>query len=42
MLDDETILKLYSEDRYSVLTVEEKLRLIELKCKDEKNELYNN
>lgn len=39
MLDDETILKIYSSGRYSLLTVEEKLRLIKLKCKEEKDEV---
>jgi hypothetical protein len=36
MRDDETILKLYSEDRYDKLTAEERVRLCALREKDEK------
>jgi hypothetical protein len=39
MRSDETILKLYSEDKWEKLTTDEKLRLIQLRAKDE---LHNN
>ena len=40
MRDDETILKLYSEDRYGELTVDEKLRLLKIYSRDK--HLHNN
>jgi hypothetical protein len=35
MRDDDEILKIYSQGRYELLDVWEKVRLIKLKCKDE-------